>query len=355
VSADFRNHSAAFLFGPILKRHDRTAIEVVCYSDVRRPDDRTREFERIADRWLTVRHLSDEALADQVRADGIDLLVDLAGHSAGNRLRTFALKPAPVQLTGWGYGAGTGVPTIDYLMSDPVQIPPTVRPYFAERILDLPCFIPFEPPAYAPDVQELPAFKTGAVTFGCFNQFVKVSDGMLGLWAQILREVPRSRLMLKDPALDDPSARAFALRALAANGIETSRVKLMGRTAHREHLDAYRNIDIALDPSPYGGGVTTWEALWMGCPVVTNIGRNAASTGTAAILFAIGLAGWTAENNDDYAALAIRGAADVRALAVIRAKLRTTIKASEAGNPDLYVRAVDAAFRDVWRKWCEEG
>lgn len=352
ISADFRNHSAALIFGAILKRHDRRQFEIACYSDVARPDDRTRFFENLADIWRPVRHLSDEALAAQIRADRIDLLVDLAGHSSGNRLRVFARKPAPVQVTGFGYGAGTGIPAIDYLIADPISVPTEVRPLFAEEILDLPFAFTYEAPADAPGVQALPALSRGAVTFGCFNQFTKISRKVLGLWARILQKVSRSRLLLKDPALDDTAVRTFALNALAECGIDPARVVLRGRTSHLKHLKAYGDVDIALDPFPYGGGVTSWEALLMGCPIVTTLSNSVAGRGSGGILSSIGLAEWIADNGDDYVALAVDRSANIEALATLRARLPGMVTGSASGNPDLYTRAVDHAFRNVWRSWC---
>ena len=352
VSADFRNHSAALVFGAILRRHDRRHFEVVCYSDVVQPDQRTRFFEGIADIWRPVRHLSDEALAERIREDRIDLLIDLAGHSAGNRLRVFARKPAPIQLTGLGYGAGTGVPLIDYLISDPITVPPAVRPLFAERILDLPISVTYEAPADIPGVAAAPALARGTVTFGCFNQFTKISGHVLALWARILDRVAGSRLLLKDPTLDDTSVRAYALRTLEKQGIGAERVVMRGRTSHREHLAAYGEVDIALDPFPYGGGVTTWEALTMGCPVVAKLGNSVAARTAGGVLAAIGLPDWVASDDEAYVALAAAKAQDVSALASLRGGLRSLIAASASGSPDRYADAIDAAYRKVWRAWC---
>jgi len=348
VSADFGQHSAAACFGPVLKLHDRSNFEVVCYSGVLREDDRTREFRQLASKWRTTLGLSDDALADQVRADGIDILVDLSGHTAGNRLLAFARKPAPIQVTAWGSGTGTGLPVIDYLFSDPVAIPAAVRPLFAETVYDLPCLITFEAPAYAPPVAQLPARSSGCVTFGCLNRFSKVSPAVLALWARIIRAVPGSRLLLKDRALNDVAVQARIEQALAQHGIGAERIELRGGSCHQEHLATYGEVDIALDPFPLNGGISTWESLWMGVPVVAKLGNSVPSRISGAILHAIGLSDWAAGDDEHYVALAIRQAGDLGALAQLRRESRTRIAASEAGKPERYTRAVEQAYRNMW-------
>lgn len=352
VSGDFREHSAAAVFGPILRRHDRASFQLVCYSGATVEDELTREFQKLADKWCPTQALSDEDLAAQIRADKVDILVDLSGHTAGSRLQVFARKPAPVQVTAWGGATGTGLPTIDYLFSDPVAVPETVRPLFAEAIYDLPCMQTFEAPSYAPAVSELPARSCGVVTFGCLNRFVKVSPAALELWARVLRLVPGSRLLLKDTSLDDPSLQAFARDTLAAHGIEADRIDLRGGTSRQDHLAAFNDVDIALDPFPQNGGVSTWEALWAGVPVVTKMGDSLQSRVSGAILSAVGLTDWVANNDEEYARLAVDKASNIEALARLRSELRSAIWASPAGNPDLYTHAVERAYRAMWRKWC---
>ena len=353
VSADFRQHSASACFGPVLKRHDRANFRVVCYSGVKLEDSITEEFRQLADKWRSVSDLSDEALAEQIRADGIDILVDLSGHTAGNRLLVFSRKPAPIQVTAWGHATGTGLPAIDYLFSDPVAIPAEVRPLFAETVYDLPSLITIEPPADAPPVAELPALSRGFVTFGCLNRFNKVSQAALELWARILRTVPGSRLLLKDLALDNPVMQARVRDTLARQGIGAERIELRGRTSRKDHLAAYNDVDIALDPFPLNGGMSTWEALWMGVPVVAKLGNSVPSRISGAILHAIGLAEWAAGGDEEYVALAVGQAADLHALAKLRRGMRARITASPAGNLDAYTRAVEASYRRMWRAFLD--
>ncbi len=350
VSADFGQHSAAACFGPVLKHHDRSNFEIVCYSGVLREDERTGEFRQLAGKWRTIFGLSDEALADQVRADGIDILVDLSGHTAGNRLLAFARKPAPIQVTAWGSGTGTGLPAIDYLFSDPVAIPAAVRPLFAETVYDLPCLITFDAPAYAPPVAQLPARSRGCVTFGCLNRFGKVSPAVLALWARIVQAVPGSRLLLKDRALNDVAVQARVGQALARHGVDAGRIELRGGSSHREHLATYGEVDIALDPFPLNGGISTWESLWMGVPVVAKLGDSVPSRISGAILHGVGLSEWVARDDEHYVALATGHAGDLEALAQLRSESRARIIASGAGNPERYTRAVEQAYRTMWQR-----
>ena len=353
VSADFRRHSAASCFGPVLRRHDRERFKVVCYSGVLEEDDWTRNFQGGADLWRKTVNVSDEELAAQIRADAVDVLIDLSGHSEGNRLLVFARKPAPVQVTAWGGGGGTGLPMIDYLFTDPVHIPAWARPLFAEKAHDLPCNITFEAAEDAPEVSDLPALRQGFLTFGCLNRTMKITPAALDLWAQILEALPDAKLLLKDGLLDDFQAQERMRGGFTDRGIDPDRLLLRGRTSHREHLAAYGEVDIALDTFPHNGGITTWEALWMGVPVVTLPGNKPSSRISASILHALELDAWVAENEEGYLRLAVRQAANLDALQRFRQEIRARIAASPAGNPELYTRAVEAAYRSMWREWLE--
>ena len=352
VSADFRTHSAAFAFGPLIRRLDRSQFEVVLSSNSRIEDALTRDFQAIADRWRPVADLADDALAQRIRDDGIDILVDLSSHTEGNRLLVFARKPAPIQVTAWGYATGTGIPAIDYLFGDPVSVPAAARPLFAERIADLPCVVGFDMPADAPEVGAGPGGPAGIVIFGCFNRLFKISPDAIAAWSRILHALPRSRLLLKDRLLDYPAPRSAMIAAFATRGIGIDRLELRGATSRRDHLAAHGEVDIVLDPFPHNGGVTTWEALWMGCPVVAKTGASIPGRVSAAILASLGLDDWVAGTDEDYVATAIRKAREVDGVASLRGRLRTLIGASAAGNPDRYARAVGDAYRMMWRRWC---
>jgi predicted O-linked N-acetylglucosamine transferase (SPINDLY family) len=351
VSADFRRHSAAASFGPVLKHHNKAGFRIICYSGVLVEDDLTREFQGYAQEWVRCSELSDDELAARIRRDGVDILVDLSGHSYGNRLLVFARKPAPVQVTAWGHGGGTGLPMVDYQFTDPIHIPAWARPLFAESLYDLPCCITFEPPPFAPTVLNLPARARGFVTFGSLNRFSKITSAQLELWAAILESVPLARLLLKDGGFDDPLIRADILAKFCKHGISAERIEMRGYTPHREHLATYGEVDIVLDTFPQNGGVTTWEALWMGAPVLAMLGNHSSSRTSGAILGALGLGGWVAEDEAGYLALAAARAADLGSLAQFRFGIRERISSSQAGNPQRYTLEVEAAYRAMWNDW----
>jgi predicted O-linked N-acetylglucosamine transferase (SPINDLY family) len=260
VSADFRNHSAAFGFLPVLRSHDKANFQINCYSSSPARDSLTAVFESAADVWVDAMALSDDELADRIQADGVDILVDLSGYTTGNRMGLFARKPAPIQVTAWGSGTGTGLQTMDYFFADPVTIPQDVRHLFAERVYDLPSLITTEP---LTEVQPsaLPMLRTGFVTFGVFNRIDKISDEVLAVWSKLLRAVPGSKVVVKHLALDEAFIRDSLIGRFVAQGIPQDSVICIGSTERRDHLKAFENIDISLDPFPQNGGLSTWESL----------------------------------------------------------------------------------------------
>jgi predicted O-linked N-acetylglucosamine transferase (SPINDLY family) len=347
VSADFRQHSAAHAFRPVLENHDKSRFEVICYSGSATEDDVTGSFRDIADRWRSVLQWSDDQLADAIRADKVDILIDLSGHTEGNRLRTFARKPAPIQVSAWGHANGTGLPTIDYLFADPVMIPSEVRHLFAEQIYDLPCAITIEPPPAALRASEPPATSNGYLTYGVFTRASRLSNAVIGVWARILQSDVTSRLLIKDHLINDVAIQTRLLENFAAHGITPDRICLMGSTSREEHLAAYRRIDICLDPFPHGGGVSTWETLHMGVPVVTKLGNGTSKRLGGAILSAIGMTDWIATNDDQYVEIALRSTPD--RLKSIRHELPDLI--DRRCGPAAYTRAVEEAYRTMWEKY----
>jgi predicted O-linked N-acetylglucosamine transferase (SPINDLY family) len=348
VSAEFRQRSAAFSFRPVLENHDKTRFEVICYSGSPTEDAVTDSFRELADRWRSVLQWSDDRLADCIRADKVDILIDLSGHGDGNRLRTFARKPAPIQVTAWGHATGTGLPTIDYLFSDPVSIPAEVRHLYAEQIYDLPCAIIIEAPRPELRCSHPPMMSNGYLTYGVFNRVSKMSDAALGVWARILRSDVTSRLLIKDYLLDDASIQRMLLERFAARGIAADRLCLLGSTSREEHLAAYQRVDVCLDPFPQGGGVSTWEALHMGVPVVAKLGNGMANRVAGAIMSAIGMTDWVAADDDQYVAIALRSSAD--RLRKIRHELPDLI--DRHCSPAAYTRAVEESYRTAWEKHC---
>ncbi|WP_159107118.1 tetratricopeptide repeat protein [Azospirillum sp. B4] len=353
VSADFRAHSAATCFGPVVRGHDRAAFRVICYSNYTAEDAVTARFRQAVDDWRVVAGLPDSVLDGQIRADGVDILVDLSGHTLGNRLPLFAARSAPVQVSAWGHVTGTGISAMDALLADPVVIPPEERVHFAERVIDLPCFLCFEPPPDCPPVVPGPAATGAPLTFGCFNRLSKVSDSSLDLWALGLRARPRTRLLIKDPSLDGTGVRADLQARLARRGVAPERVEFMGSSSRAEHLAAYGRMDVALDPVPYSGGITSCEALWMGVPVLalpTGLTSGARSTG--AILRAAGLTDFITHTPEAFAGRMVGLADDPAALVAGRMAFRDRMARTPVFDTAAYTRAVEAVYRGLWRDWC---
>ncbi|MGJ4932463.1 tetratricopeptide repeat protein [Bradyrhizobium sp. HKCCYLS2038] len=351
VSSDFRSHSAALTFLPVLRHHDHGAFKVICYSCSPQVDSVTAQCKAAADIWVDGTQLSDDELAGRIQADQVDILVDLSGHSAGNRLTVFARKPAPVQVTAWGNATGTGLPTMDYFFADPVTVPQAVRPLFAEQVYDLPALITTDP---LPDATPtpLPMLHKGHVTFGIFNRIDKISDQVLDVWAALLRAAPSARIVIKNGALDDAFLRDGLIARFTAQGIEESRLTCLGASTRQEHIAAFAEIDISLDPFPQNGGVSTWESLQAGVPVVAKLGNSSASRAGGAIVKAIGLDDWVAEDDEGYIAIALKHAADPAELARIRAELPARVANSAAGNVQAYTRKVEEGYRQFWRNYC---
>jgi predicted O-linked N-acetylglucosamine transferase (SPINDLY family) len=350
-SSDFNRHSAATAFKPVLSHHDKSQFQVVCYSCSLVEDEETAEFRQLADVWRNAAQWSDERLAERINADKVDIVVDLSGHSAGNRLGVFARKPAPVQVTAWGHASGTGLPTVDYLFSDPVAIPNAVRHLFAETIYDLPCMMTMEPPPYARRPADPPVCSRGFITFGSFNRFEKISDEAVTTWAGILQAISGARLLLKDRRLDDLSLRASLAEKFGRNGIATDRIEFMGSTSREAHLGAHDEVDICLDPFPQNGGISTWEALHMGVPVVAALGNSHPSRLSGAILSSLGMNEWVGNNIDYYRAIALKYAATPELLKKLRHELPQQILNSAASNSAAYTKAVEAAYRSMWESY----
>jgi predicted O-linked N-acetylglucosamine transferase (SPINDLY family) len=355
VSSDFRQHSAASAFGPILRNHDKKRFEITCYTCNHYEDHVTNSFRSIADTWREVSQLSDEELAQQIRSDHIDILVDLSGHSRGNRLKTFARKPAPVQVTAWGHATGTGIPTIDYLFSDPVAIPKSVRHLFAERIIDLPCAIITELLPQSVLRNDPPALQNGYCTFGFFNRAQKISDEAIKTWADILTKIPDAKLLMKDVGFDAEPIVASLRKKFSLHGISSDRIRFLGYTPRLEHLAAFNQVDICLDPFPQNGGVSTWEALQMGVPVVAKLGATVPSRISGAILTSIGMSDWVAEGTDSYVSIAVKNAGQVEHLAKLRRELTGGTIISSVLDGAAYTRVVEEAYRRMWHTYCLAG
>jgi len=352
VSAHFRAYAATYAFGGALLNHDRENFAVFCYSDTRREDDLTRLFRARAECWRDIAGQPDDAVADLVRQDAIDILVDLVGHQVGQRLLVFARKPAPIQITAWGEPTGTGLRAMDYLFADPVLVPQAERPLLAERVIDLPGALGYWLPEALPEPGPLPALKNGYVTFGSFNRRSKITKSVVRCWAEIMRSVPDAHLVLKNKMMDQPELQAELRAAFVSTGLAPERLILIGATSRADHFATYRGIDIALDPFPHSGGMTTLDAIAMGVPVVTWAGRTIISRLAASCLSALGLAQFVAPDVASYIATAVAMSKDIGALAKLRDELRGRLLGSAIGDPIRYARAVEAAYRSVWQEYC---
>ena len=356
VSPNFRQHSVAYFIEPVLREHDRRTVEVYCYAEVASPDAVTARLKAYADHWVVTIRQSDEHLAERIRADGIDILVDLAGHTGENRLGVFARKPAPVQVTWLGYPNTTGLDAIDYRLVDSVTDPIGEADVLAsETLVRLPGgFLCYAGPATALQPALPPSLATGTLTFGSFNNPAKLSDKTLDAWATLLKRMPQSRLMLKGISFADASTRALFLSRLDEREIAAERVELVAwQPSEAMHLAQYGHVDIALDPFPYNGTTTTCEALWMGVPVVTLRGDRHGGRVGASLLSQIDLTDLIANSVEEYVEIALTLANNPGRLEELRRSLRPRMAASPLCDGPAFARKMEAALRAMWQHWCE--
>lgn len=352
VSCDFNRHPVAWFMLPLLERHDRARYEALCYFTGDKVDEVTGQVRAAADGWREAKAWTDAGLADAIQRDAIDVLVDLTGHAGALRLGVFARQPAPVQLSWLGYLHSTGLTRTGYRLTDARADPPgSSDRLHTEKLVRLPhCLWCFRPPYAADHAAEPPCRRNGYVTFGSFNHALKLSATVRRLWAGILLRLPQSRLRLV--GVPDGRARADLLRDFGAAGIGAERLAILPRVSVGEYLQQFDAVDIALDTTPYGGGTTTFDALWMGVPVLTLAGERPASRSAASILAALGLENWITCAEEDYLRAALARAADASGLAALRGSLRRRLQASPLMDEARFARDVEAAYRDMWRSWC---
>lgn len=355
VSPDLCQHSVAYFFEPLLREHDRQRMEVFCYAGVERPDAVTARLQGFAEHWCSTVGLSDEALTQRIADDNIDILVDLTGHTAKNRLLVFARKPAPVQVTWLGYPNSTGLSAIDYRLVDAVTDPPgDADAWASETLMRLESgFLCYGVPTVVLPPSAPPGLAGGRITFGCFNNPAKLSSATLDAWATLLDRVPVSQLLLKGKRFGDARSRDAFLEQLQRRGVDTERVTLHGLAPDLvSHLRTYSQVDIALDPLTYNGTTTTCEALWMGVPVVTLCGdRHAARVG-ASLLTQIGMEELIAPDVEAYVSIAAALAIDTVRLAEMRLTLRERLVGSSLCDAPAFARKMEATYRDMWRRYC---
>ena len=352
LSPDFRSHPVSYFFQPILINHDRGRFHVTCYSTQSGEDGVTRRIKSACDVWREVDQVGDKELTAQIRADDIDILIDLAGHTGGNRLEVFQGRAAPVQITYLGYPNGTGLRQMDYRLTDEVSDPLGRSEHlYAEQLIRMsPCFLTFEPPGGSPGVSVSPCTVNGFVTFGSFNKFSKLSDECIEAWVDILNKVPTSRLFLKTGGLDDPGEKQKALSRFSRAGLEdTARVEIHDLVPSRtDHLRLYERIDIALDPFPYNGTTTTCQALWMGVPVVSLKGDRHVSRVGASILSQMNLQMLVADSKADYTDIAARLANAPQDLPMLRESIRPRLLESPLLDHVGFTRQLESIFQSLW-------
>lgn len=354
VSADFHHqHPVNIFMQPVLARFDRQAVEVSLYFTGVSHDDQTQRAKSSVARWVDVPFLNDNQLARRIEDDGIDILLDLSGHTAMNRMGLFGQRAAPVQATFLGYPGSTGVPNMDWLIADSVVAPQGSESLFSEQVLRLPgsvfCYAPgldYPYPNYGPSHAERP------LTFGSFNNAPKLTPHTLRLWAQVLQQVPNSRLLLKAPSFRDAGAIEVFTQRFAALGILAERLEFRGPVGLSDMMAEYADVDIALDTIPYNGGTTSLQAMWMGVPVVALAGHNFVSRMGASFMGAVGLGDWVAATDDGYVQIAVNKARDRQALLALKQGLRTQLLANPAWDIERYTRDLEAGLRHMWGVHC---
>jgi predicted O-linked N-acetylglucosamine transferase (SPINDLY family) len=357
VSPDLGRHPVGFFLARVFESLGGRDCALVCYHTRAIRDDMSHRLAAAAHEWHEAAGLDDDALAARIRDDRIDILFDLSGHTADGRLLLFARRPAPIQVSWIGYVGTTGLKAMDYVLADRFHVPPEAEPHYCERVLWMPDgYVCYDPPVEAPAVGPLPAQERGQITFGCFNNAAKLTPELIALWAEVVRGVPGSRLLLVSPAFGGTAARARITAAFTAAGGQSDCLEFQGALPWTELLAAYNRVDIALDPFPYSGGLTTCEALWMGVPVITCPGETFASRHSFSHLSNVGLTETVAPDRQEYAAIAARLAGDLPHLAAIRAGLRMQMAGSPLCDGPRFAQNFMALLREVWREsWCGRG
>jgi len=353
VSGDLLSHPVGYFLEAVLRElRKRDEIDIILYSTSTTEDAVTQRIRASAHLWVPVASMSDDAFEQRILADNPNILVDLSGHTNLHRLLVFARKPAPIQVTWLGDCGTTGIKAIDYILCDPHSVRTDEHKFHVED----PWFLPHTrlcltaPTEWIP-VAPLPAIGNGYITFGCFNNLIKMSERVVAVWARILKRIPNARLMLKAASFSDSGVREDVLQRFAAHGITADRLSLKPGSPRQEYFAAYGNVDIALDPFPFTGGTTTVDGIWMGVPIITKRGDSIVSRQGESILLNIDLPDWIAESEDDYVELAVRRAADLTHLAGLRAGLRARLEASPLCNAKLFAQHLTEAFQGMWQKY----
>ncbi len=354
VSPDFREHSVAYFIENLLATHDKEQVEVFCYADMIKPDATTDRLRKLVPHWRDITGRADREVAQLVREDQIDILVDLAGHTGGNRLLAFATKPAPVQVTYLGYFTTTGMEAMDYRITDALADPPGMTERFhSEQLLRLPeTFACYCPPAEAPAVGPLPAMANGYVAFGSFNVLQKIDQPLLERWSAIMTKVGGSRLIMVADGLQYPSVRQRIVALFHRRGVEEERLTLVDRLDVDEYLATHNRVDVILDSFPMNGHTVTCHGLWMGVPVVSLAGSTYCQRLGNSVMGNLGLSELVGKTPREYVDIAVKLAGDLPRLGELRRTMRERMERSPLMGAAGFARNVEAAYRDIWRSWC---
>lgn len=354
MSPDFKAHVVALFIQQLFKSYDKSKFEFYGYAEVEKPDGFTSSFMSLLDGWRSTIGVNDEQVYQTIRKDKIDILIDLAGHSAGNRLKVFTMKPAPIQASYLGYINTTGVQEIDYRFEDTWVSPEGAQQFYSEKLVFLPnSFTCYEPISPCPEVSETPAFKNGFITFGCFNNTNKLTPGTIRLWAQLLAKLPTAKLLLKSSHLNDKGTIERFRAQFLEHDINDEQLLFEGSSEIYQYLEAYSKVDIALDPFPHNGGTTSHDTIWMGVPMVSLEGNRYVSRFGVSILNNLGHPEWIASDETEYVNKAIVLASDVESLNSIRLGLREKMKASPLCDGETFTRNFEHTLRSLWKEFCK--
>lgn len=354
ISPNFRRHSVAYFFEPLLEAHNRQTVEIYGYSNSKKSDEFTERMRPQFDSFRDIYEMTDEAVAKVIIHDKIDILVDLAGHTKDNSLLVLAARPAPIQVTWLGYPNTTGLDQVDYRITDELADPPESHKYYTEKQVYLPGgFLCYKPPHFAPMLTESPCIKKGYITFGSFNMNAKINLEVIALWAQVLKNTENSHLLLKLRGGDHQLLQNHYRDHFQQLGIERDRIEICGQKTSVEHLALYGQIDIGLDPYPYHGTTTTCEALWMGVPIISLLGGHHSCRVSLSLLKRIDMDYFVASTREEYVAKACALAANQKALSKIRDTMRKRLGASDICNKKQFAANIEQAYRKMWLRWCQ--
>ncbi|MBF0471711.1 MAG: hypothetical protein HQL48_10105, partial [Gammaproteobacteria bacterium] len=353
LSGDLREHPVGYFVQPLLQQWRQRHLSITVYDTLNQADRLTEQLRLLTFDWHIVSALTNAAIAELIRKHEIDILIDLHGHTAGQRLGVMALKPAPIQVTWHGFLGTTGLSAIDYVLADPLSVPEGAEGEFVEKVWRIPHYYCFSEPSVALPISPLPAEMSGFITFGSLNKIDKLNDRVLALWLRLLQRLPNSRLLLRGKGLTVPDYRQQFLRRLLLLGFDLERVTLEAEAPRQQFLTTYQRIDIALDPFPYSGATTTVEALWAGVPVLALKGDRMVWRMGESLLHCVGLSDWLAEDEEGFIHIAVAKASDLNALVELRRNQRQRVLSSPLFDAKTYANEVDQALRGMWRRYCE--